>query len=111
MRTAPEFVDNALQQFLGLEDAVLDHLYIHGGLSGLASALTVDAMLSDEDEGVGEDIQGDEQTARRNAVLEFAALEFVPEFGEDAAGGVGTIGHGALSMMKWMDRRTLDHAG
>jgi hypothetical protein len=58
-----------------LEDALEDELDVHRGLAGLAGALAVHAMLADEDEGVGKDVQGDGEAAGLEAELKLAALE------------------------------------
>jgi hypothetical protein len=105
-----ELADNALEEFLGLQDSVLNHPDVHGGLARLAGALAVDTVLSNEDKGVGEDIERNQQASGGDAVLKLAALEFVLELGKDAAAGIGIIGHSALFMMKRTDRRTLKDA-
>ncbi len=41
----------------------------------MAGALAVDAVLADQDEGVGEDVEGDGEAAGLEAELKLAALE------------------------------------
>ena len=52
-----------------------DDLQIHGGFIGLADAGAVDAVLADEDEGVGQQVRGHGEFAAGAAHLEFVAFE------------------------------------
>ena len=52
-----------------------DDLEIHGGFIGLAEADAIDAVLADEDEGVGEKIRCHGEFAAGAAHLKFVTLE------------------------------------
>lgn len=63
------------EEFLGLLDGSGDEFDVAGGAA--AGGAAIDAMLAGEDEGVGEEIEGDGETAGVGAALEFAALKLV----------------------------------
>ena len=53
-----DFLHGALDKILGADETGEHHLNIHGGLGGVANTGAVDAVLADEDERVGEDVEG-----------------------------------------------------
>jgi len=64
-------------------DAAGDGLEIEAGLRGIAVGDAVDAVLSGEDEGVGEQVEGDGEAAAVRAHHEFVVVEFGAFFVED----------------------------
>jgi hypothetical protein len=66
-----------------VEDTLGDHLDVHGRLAGLARALAVDSMLSDQDKGVGEYVQGGGKAPGGQTHLKFEPSDFIAAGGED----------------------------
>ena len=64
-------------------DAAGDGLEIEAGLRGIAVGDAVDAVLSGEDEGVGEQVEGDGEAAAVGAHHEFVVVELGAFFVED----------------------------
>jgi hypothetical protein len=58
-------------EFLG------DHAEVHGGDGGIALAGAVDAVLADQDKGIGDAVEGDGKTAAVAPKALFGVLEFV----------------------------------
>ncbi len=78
-----DFLHGALDKILGADQAGEHHLNIHGGLGGVAGTGAVNAVLADEDEGVGEDIEGEGEFAAGGAHLKFEAFEFFLSFAKN----------------------------
>jgi hypothetical protein len=72
-----EFFHHRLDEFFGVGEFLGDHAEVHRGNRGIAHAGAVDAVLADEDKGVGDAIEGDGEAAAvaPEALLEM--LEFV----------------------------------
>jgi hypothetical protein len=75
LRLLEVFHDGA-DEFLGVLDAFLNELDVHGRLAGLARALTINAVLTDQDKGVGEKVQGDREAAAFGSHHELKVVEF-----------------------------------
>src|SRR6266478_2707109 len=67
-----EFFHYGLDEFFGVGEFLGDHTEVHGRDGGVAHAGAVDAVLADEDERVGDAVEGDGQAA---AVAPEALLE------------------------------------
>ncbi len=68
-----------MDEVLGTLDLLLDDLEVAGGVGAVA----VDGVLVDEDEGVGEDVEGDGQAAAGGAGLELFVFEGLVAVVED----------------------------
>jgi hypothetical protein len=75
-----EFFHYGLDEFLGVGEFLGDHAEVHGGDGGIAHAGAVDAVLADEDEGVGDAVERDSQAAAVAPEALFGVLEFVVMF-------------------------------
>ena len=75
-----EFLHDGLDEFLGMGEFLSDHAEVHGGNGGIALAGAVDAVLADEDEGVGDAVEGDGEAATVAAKALLEMLEVVAVF-------------------------------
>lgn len=78
-----EFFHGGGYQFLGVVDALHDGLEVEGGFGGVAGGGAVNAVLADEGEGVGEDVEGDGEAATFGAQHEFVFFEVLAAVPED----------------------------
>ena len=78
-----EFHHHTGNQLLGVGDALVDQLNVHGGLARLPRALAIDAVLADQHQGVGQQIERDRQTSPLPPHLEFVLFEGVLAVVED----------------------------
>jgi hypothetical protein len=62
-----EFAHGGLDEVLGAVDLVEDGLEIKRGLGGIAVGDAIDAVLADEDDGVGEHVERDGEAASLRA--------------------------------------------
>jgi len=58
-----QFFHYRLDEFFGVGEFRGDHAEVHGRYRGIAHAGAIDAVLADEDEGVGDAVEGDGQPA------------------------------------------------
>ena len=58
-----EFFHYGLDEFFGVGEFLGDHAEVHRGNRGIAHAGAVDAVLADEDERVGDAVEGDSKAA------------------------------------------------
>lgn len=86
---ALQFDHDGSNQFFSIGDAFLHNLHVHGGFTGLAGTLAIDAVLSDEDEGVGEEVEGEGEAASFLPHLEFVAIEVGGTLLEDGHSYIG----------------------
>jgi hypothetical protein len=71
-----KFGHHAADQVLGVRDGFGDQLNIHGRLTGLARTLAIDAMLSDQDQCIGENVKRYGETSARDTHHELVFFEF-----------------------------------
>lgn len=78
-----EVFHHALDEFFGLGQFSRDELNVHGGPFGVAGTVAVNAVLADEDEGVGHEVKRDGQAAAVWAHHGFEVIEFLAVLIED----------------------------
>jgi hypothetical protein len=66
-----------LNEFLGVGEFLRDHAKVHGGDGGIALAGTVNAVLADQDESVGDAVEGDGEAAAVATEALFGVFEFL----------------------------------
>jgi hypothetical protein len=71
---ALEFGHGGLDELLGTVDLVENGFEVERGLGGVAIGDAVDAMLTDEDEGVGEHVERDSEAASLGTEHELVLL-------------------------------------
>jgi hypothetical protein len=72
-----EFFHYGLDEFLGVSEFLGDHAEVHCGDGGVALAGAVDAVLADEDQGVGDAVERDGEAATVASEPLLEVLEFV----------------------------------
>ena len=72
-----EFFHYGLDEFLGVSELLGDHAEVHGGEGGVALAGAIDTVLADEDQGIGDAVEGDGQAAAVAAEALLEVLQFV----------------------------------
>jgi hypothetical protein len=77
-----EFFHYRLDQFFGVGEFLGDHADVHRGERGIALAGAIDAVLPDQDECVGDAIEGDGEAATIAAEALFGVFEDVSVFVE-----------------------------
>jgi hypothetical protein len=75
-----EFFHYGLDEFFGVGKFLGDHAEVHGGDGGIALAGAVDAVLADEDEGVGDAVERDRQASAVAPEALLKVLDFVVMF-------------------------------
>jgi hypothetical protein len=70
-----ELFHHRLDEFLGAANFVEHSVEVEGGFRGVAAGGAVDSVLADEDEGVGEHVEGDGEAAAGRAHHEFVLLD------------------------------------
>jgi hypothetical protein len=75
-----EFFHYGLDEFFGVGQFLGDHAQIHGRHGRIAHTGAVDAVLADEDEGVGDAVERDGQAAAIAPEALLGVLEFVVMF-------------------------------
>ena len=78
-----QFLHRALHQLLGIFHLLEHHRNVHFGRARKPFATAVDAMLTNQRERVGQQVQGDGESAARTAHHRFVDLERIPVFVED----------------------------
>ena len=81
-----KFFHYGLDEFFGVGEFLGDHAKVHGGDGGVALAGAVDAVLADEDEGVGDAVERDGQAATVASEALLGVFEFVVVFVESRHG-------------------------
>lgn len=92
-----EFFHDGLDEGFGAFHAAEDGLEVEGGFAGVAGGGAVDAMLADEDERVGKQVEGDGEAAALGAHHELVLFELGAFLVKDVHGfqRIGCGGRGA----------------
>ena len=88
-RALLQFPHHADHELFRVRQAFVDQLDVHRRFARLAGALAIDAVLSDEDEGVGEEVEGEGEAASFLPHLEFVAIEVGGALLEDGHSYIG----------------------
>jgi hypothetical protein len=75
-----EFRHHAADQILRVHNGFRNDLNVHRRFSRLACTLAVNAVLADQHQRVGENVQRDGQAASRNTHHKFVLFEFLAPF-------------------------------
>src|SRR5215469_18872181 len=82
-----KFFHYRLDEFLGVVEFLGDHAQIHSWHVGIALTGAVDAVLTDQDESIGDAVQGDGKAAAVATITLLGVFKFVAMFvkgGHDA---------------------------
>jgi hypothetical protein len=82
-----EFFHYRLDEFLGVSEFLGDNAQVHGGDGGVALTGAIDAVLADEDEGVGDAVERDGEAAAVAPEALLEVLEFVVMLFKSGHGG------------------------
>jgi len=77
-----ESFHRALQKLLGIAEVFEYQRDVHLGLAGKAFAAAIDAVLSDERQGISQEIEGHREPSTRRTHHRFVMLECVAMFVE-----------------------------
>ena len=83
-----QFFHYGLDEFLGVGQFLGDEADVQGGLGGIALGVAIDGVLADEDEGVGEAVEGDGEAAALGAEHLFIVVEFFAVFFKSVHGDI-----------------------
>jgi hypothetical protein len=72
-----ELFHHRLDEFFGVGEFLGDHAEVHGGDGGVALAGAVDAVLADQDKGIGDAVEGDGEASPVAPKALLGVLEFV----------------------------------
>ncbi len=76
----PQFFHDGLNELLGVRQFLRDHVDVQGGLRGITRAVTIDAVLADEDKSVGQPVERNGQAAACAAEHLLVAFQVVVQF-------------------------------
>src|SRR5215469_361250 len=75
-----KFFHYRLDEFLGVVEFLGDHAQIHSWHVGIALTGAVDAVLTDQDESIGDAVQGDGKAAAVATITLLGVFKFVAMF-------------------------------